>query len=155
MSSIATPKIGPALFGQDSCARVIEATRYRAERFSAEEVAESLAVLPARLLQGAEGVAELYAKAKVLAKMLPRANGAASRKGSKLGSLVNEWAAGKLPTRGEMARALVVLRWMLSRCPKHRYHLDRETVKAMKRAAYEAATGTPAPLPATGKKRRG
>lgn len=138
--------------GTDSARAAVAACFYRAERYSAEEVAAAISLIPRALLQGEPDVRTLLAKCQMLAKALPRKNGAASVAGRKVLALVG-WT--NLPTRGEFAKTLWVLRWMLKRCPREFYRVTKENEKAAKRAAYEAATGQVAKLPEGGRKRRG
>ena len=138
--------------GCDSARAAVASLFYRAERYSAEEVAKAVALIPAALIQGAPDVRTLLAKCSMLAKALPRKNGAASVSGKKVLALVG-WS--NLPTRGEFAKTLWVLRWMLRRCPREFYRVQKENEKAAKRAAFEAATGMVAKLPEGGRKRRG
>ena len=138
--------------GTDSARAAVRSTFFRAERYSAQEVAAAISLVPRALLQGAPDVRTLLAKCTMLAKALPRKNGAASVSGKKVLALVG-WT--NLPTRGEFAKTLWVLRWMLRRCPREFYRVQKENEKAAKRAAYEAATGMVAKLPEGGRKRRG
>ena len=143
---------GNGEIGCDSARAAVRSTFFRAERYSAEEVAKAVALIPAALIQGAPDVRTLLAKCSMLAKALPRKNGAASVSGKKVLALVG-WS--NLPSRGEFAKTLWVLRWMLKRCPREFYRVQKENEKAAKRAAYEAATGQQAKLPEGGRKRRG
>lgn len=138
--------------GTDSARAATAATFFRAERYSAEEVASAIALIPRTLVQGEPDVRMLLAKCSLLSKSLPRKGSAASVSGKKVQALVG-WA--NLPSRGEFAKTLWVLRWMLKRCPREFYRVTKETEKAAKRAAFEAATGQAAKLPEGGKKRRG
>ena len=138
--------------GTDSARAAVSATFFRAERYSAQEVAKAISLIPRALLQGEPDVRTLLAKCTMLAKALPRKNGAASVSGKKVLALVG-WT--NLPSRGEFAKTLWVLRWMLKRCPREFYRVTKENEKAAKRAAFEAATGQQAKLPEGGRKRRG
>ena len=143
---------GNGEIGCDSARAAVASLFYRAERYSAEEVAAAISLIPRALLQGEPDVRTLLAKCSMLAKALPRKGSAASVAGKKVQALVG-WA--QLPSRGEFAKTLWVLRWMLKRCPREFYRVEQENRKAAKRAAYEAATGQVAKLPEGGKKRRG
>jgi len=143
---------GNGEIGCDSARAAVASGFFRAERYSAEEVAAAISLIPRALLQGEPDVRTLLAKCQMLSKALPRKNGAASVAGKKVLALVG-WA--NLPSRGEFAKTLWVLRWMLRRCPREFYRVTKENEKAAKRAAYEAATGLQAKLPEGGKKRRG
>ena len=143
---------GNGEIGCDSARAAVASLFYRAERYSAEEVAKAVALIPAALIQGEPDVRTLLAKCQMLAKALPRKDGHVSRSGKKVLALVG-WT--NLPSRGEFAKTLWVLRWMLKRCPREFYRVQKENEKAAKRAAYEAATGMVAKLPEGGRKRRG
>jgi len=143
---------GNGEIGCDSARAAVAATFYRAERYSAEEVAAAISLVPRALLQGEPDVRTLLAKCQMLSKALPRKGSSASVAGKKVQALVG-WT--NLPSRGEFAKTLWVLRWMLKRCPREFYRVTKENEKAAKRAAFEAATGKVAKLPEGGKKRRG
>lgn len=138
--------------GRDSARAAVGACFYRAERYSTEEVAAAISLVPRALLQGEPDVRTLLAKCQMLSKALPRKGAQASAAGRKVASLVG-WST--LPSRGEFSKTLWVLRWMLRRCPREFYRVTKENAKAAKRAAFEQATGQVAKLPEGGKKRRG